>query len=141
MPYYYTGGSFSFQAFFAKNRSDFSDFSEKFLLPAGTAGLIQLGLNENNVRADTADLLPRDNIVISAAEQAEQAARHGHDERGHAAALQIDHVRHAAEPAAVADIDDLAAAQRGKPVFHRITCPISSATLYAAAERNMQDIH
>ena len=69
-------------------------------------------VNENDIVPDLLDTLPWDAVFLSPAEQPEKAVRPGNDECGELPVRQpAFHVAHIAQAAAVADVDDLLAAQ------------------------------
>ncbi len=77
-------------------------------------------VDEDDVVSDPLDALPGDVELLPPAEQAEKAAR-AVDDDGYHLPLRHPHVqvRHVAQAAAVADVDDLLAPEIPDPALHR----------------------
>lgn len=82
-------------------------------------------VDENDIIPDLLDALPRNAILLSPAEQPEEAIRSRNDEGGKLSVRQpAFHVAHIAQAAAVADVDDLLAAEVGKAAVHCAFPPV-----------------
>ena len=95
--------------------------SKKVSFPLRQTELAQIPLNEDNIISDIADTGPGDHIILLTTE-AEELAGPGDNNGRDLAAFTIHlYIRHIAQAAAVADVDDLFALELGKPVTHSLT--------------------
>ena len=118
------------QGKFSQNFENFRLFAPLFpclSVPAAAFALLTaLGtveglVDEDNIAAKALDTLPRDVEVLSPAEEAEEAAGAENHDALDAALRDADlHIPHIAQPAAVADIDDLLAPHQCKAIDHSI---------------------
>ena len=85
---------------------------------------IQIAIYQNDIVADSANALPRNDKIVAMPEEAEALAFARHDDGDNPSVADVYlHVRDKAEAAAVADIDDLLAFETRKAVSHNLTHP------------------
>ena len=91
--------------------------SEKLSFRTQEAKFLQIAVDEDNIVADPADALPRNDKIVAVTEKAQAPALARNDDGDDPAAADVDlHVRDKAQAVPVAGVDDLAAAQAGKTV-------------------------
>ena len=89
---------------------------------ARKTAFVQISVHQDDVVADTADILPGNNEFVMAAKEAEafSVARNDDGYDVSVSAVHL-HVTDKSEAAAVADIDDLFTFEGGKTVPHDLT--------------------
>ena len=89
---------------------------------ARKTAFVQISVHQDDVVADTADILPGNDEFVVASKEAEAFAVTRNDDGYDAAIPAVHlHVTDKPEAAAVADIDDLLASEGGKAVPHDLT--------------------
>ena len=85
---------------------------------------IQIAIYQNDIVADSANALPRNDKIVAMPEEAEALAFARHDDGDDASVADVYlNIRDKAETAAVADVDDLLAFEIRKAVSHILTHP------------------
>ena len=88
----------------------------------GKTVFVQISVQQNNIIADAADILPGNDEFVVASKEAEAFAVTRNDDGYDVSVSAVHlHVTDKSEAAAVADIDDLLASEGGKAVPHDLT--------------------
>ena len=98
----------------------------------GYAAIVRLYIHQNDIRADTANALPRDHIIILPAKQAQKPAGSRHDDGLDAALRRLDlQVAHKSQSPAICYANNLLAPKFRHFYDHNPFLPIIFGSEYA----------